>query len=678
MNQIITLFEGDCLVKMKDMPDSSIDSVVCDPPYLIDFMNKNWDSTTVDPAFGHYIAGLVDGEGCFRIHKAHGGMSSTYTCEFQIKLRDDDARILNEIQRALGVGRLHEEKGDGVQKPQLKFIVSKLQECRKVQRFFESFPLRAKKQKDFVHWCKHLDLWEKHTRGADKTALIESYEEMKEVRSYENTKAPMNPMAFFHYLWAKECLRVLKPGGHLLAFSSTRTYHRLVQGIEDAGFEIRDSILWCYGQGFPKSRNLQNDLSEEGFTEEAEKFAGFGTALKPAVEPICLARKPLSEKTVAKNVLKHGTGGLNIDGCRVEFQSETDFKKACTVNGGDNSATNVPDSHENSKNLGRLKPQGFVEANRLGRFPANLILDEEAAAALDEQTGERPAGYRANPSTQSGSKFQSNKGVGERGYKDVGGASRFFMVIKEEGCGYENTAVDDMFAGKKMESKDGDLSTDGFGNKPTDRFLMGAISITEMETHLIMTFPILNALKQNNTGTCIIVSEKTTPLITESNIAGVSLVSNTEAWIYLKDEKQAPIRGIASIVLNDDSQNGEKRTEKSITSTCGTIGASRFMYVAKASASERNAGLPEGTKSSHPTVKPIKLMTYLCKLITPPGGTVLDPFMGSGSTGVAALNEGFKFVGIELNPEYMEIAKARLGYSESNDVDVDALLEALF
>jgi len=241
------LLLGDCLESMRNLADNSVDSIVTDPPYLIDFMSKDWDSATIDPAFGHYIAGLVDGEGCFRIHKAHGASSTTYTCEFGLKLRDDDSLILNQIHRVLKIGRLNECKGEGTSKPQLKWSVNNIDDCKKLRSFFENFPLRAKKQKDFVHWCKHLDLWSAHTRGADKTALKESYEEMKEVRAYENTKAPMNKDAFFHYLWAKEAFRVLKPGGHILAFSGTRTYHRMVQGIEDAGFEIRDQIMWIYG-----------------------------------------------------------------------------------------------------------------------------------------------------------------------------------------------------------------------------------------------------------------------------------------------------------------------------------------------------------------------------------------------------------------------------------------------
>ena len=286
-------------------------------------------------------------------------------------------------------------------------------------------------------------------------------------------------------IW-KEALRVLKPGGHLLSFGGTRTYHRLVVNIEDAGFEIRDCIQWLYGSGFPKSHNIKDG-----------EYKGWGTALKPANEPICVARKPLEKGlTIAENVIKYGTGAINIDGSRI----------------GTETRINQPAS-----SLGNLKTMDGGKANQnqlaseaQGRWPANIILDEEAAMALDEQSG----------------------------------------VLKNGGQNYTTK-------GKSM-----------FG--------------------------------------------------TEKELA--------------------------------------------ITKFAGDSGgASRFFYIAKASKSERNKGLE---LNNHPTVKPIKLMEYLIKLVTPPNGTVLDPFMGSGSTGVAAKNLKYKFIGCEMNDEYFEIAKKRIGYDE--------------
>lgn len=280
-------------------------------------------------------------------------------------------------------------------------------------------------------------------------------------------------------IW-KEALRVLKPGGHLLSFGGTRTYHCVVVNIEDAGFEIRDQIQWLYGSGFPKSHNIK-----EG------EFKGFGTALKPANEPICLARKPLEKGlTVSQNVQKWGTGALNIDECRIAASDPKEYAA--------NSNRDSVKSHWGASDGG-----ASVVAHTQGRWPANIIIDEEAAEALDEQSG----------------------------------------VLKSGG---------------------GDKSSDKMG-----------------------------------------------------------------------------------------FHGGAKGCGPKIT-TSSTGGASRFFYVAKASKRERGDG------NAHPTVKPIKLMEYLCKLIVPPGGSVLDPFMGSGSTGVAAKNLDLIFIGIERDVEYFEISNKRI------------------
>lgn len=280
-------------------------------------------------------------------------------------------------------------------------------------------------------------------------------------------------------LW-REVLRVLKPGGHVLSFGGTRTYHRMVVNIEDAGFEIRDQIQWIYGSGFPKSHNLNGE------------WQGWGTALKPANEPIVLARKPLIG-TVAENVKTFGTGALNIDASRIEAADQAVLDAAVRRMTGN-------------------KVTGWVCSNKTvepvsaqGRWPANVLFDEEAAAVLDEQTE----------------------------YLHGAGAAR----------------------------SSGEFSSSGiFGSAKTG----------------------------------------------------------------------------AGHRIGDSG------------------GASRFFYVAKASKRERGDG------NHHPTVKPIKLMEYLVRLITPPGGTVFDPFMGSGTTGIAAKSLGFGFVGIERSEEYFEIAKRRI------------------
>lgn len=309
----------------------------------------------------------------------------------------------------------------------------------------------------------------------------------------------------------REVYRVMKPGAHLIAYGGTRTVHRLTVGIEDAGFEIRDSIYWLYGSGFPKSHNVSKAIDShlglereivgetlkgaqqsstgtygawgDGITPTAPaspedaQWDGWGTALKPAVEPAVLARKPLSG-TVAQNVLQYGTGGINIDGCRIPTDDN--------LNGGSYGNTSrIDDKFFPGKTPGG----GGTFIQPAGRWPSNILLDEEAAELLDQQSGD---------------------------ILDSGGASRFF-------------------------------------------------------------------------------------------------------------------------------------------------------YIAKASSSEREIGLQGGDSRAnhHPTVKPLQLMQYMIRLITPPGGTVLDPFMGSGSTGAAAMLERMQFVGIDITPEYIDIAQRRISYWHS-------------
>lgn len=319
--------------------------------------------------------------------------------------------------------------------------------------------------------------------------------------------------------WAEQCLRVLKPGGHLLAFGGTRTYHRLAVAIEDAGFEIRDTVAWMYGSGFPKSHNL---------TGEHE---GWGTALKPGHEPIVVARKPL-HGTVAQNVAEHGTGAINIGVCRIEGREGTDY---------------VLGTATRSRGVAYGEPSASADFDAtLGRWPANVVLDDDAAAVLDDQSGVLAAGNRpAERAPWGDDRRVGNVGasagtVGDRVPLDAGGASRFFYVAKPTRAEREN-------------------GLDGF-------------------------VPVARP-------------------------------------------------------------NGNKWTDQDYRVTNG----------------ERPASAESGPRRNvHPTVKPIALMEWLVRLVTPPGGVVLDPFVGSGTTGIAAVRHGFGFIGIEREPEYYDIARARI------------------
>ncbi|RUI05495.1 site-specific DNA-methyltransferase [Pseudomonas aeruginosa] len=319
-------------------------------------------------------------------------------------------------------------------------------------------------------------------------------------------------------IWA-ECLRVLKPGGHLLAFAGTRTQHRMALRIEDAGFEIRDIIAWVYGSGFPKSKNLDGD------------WQGWGTALKPALEPITVARKPLAG-TVAANVLAHGTGTLNIDGCRInptgesrERVGEATQDQRYTDAGGTNFAM-------------KPGPRGGAVA---GRWPANLIHDgsTEVVALFPADAGQAaPLATRNSDKTRNSYGTFAGSPDAHFSPHDAGGsAARFFYCAK---------------ASRKDRNEGCD------------------------------------ELPQQRGG----------------------MVSNTSG--------------------------------KHIT--------------------RRDGYEPPAAGNHHPTVKPTDLMAYLVRLVTPPGGKVLDPFTGSGSTGKAAVREGFEFVGIEREAPYLAIAEARIAH----------------
>lgn len=387
MDERVRVVHGDCLDVMRDLPDASVDAVVTDPPYGLEFMGKEWDS------FGR-------------------NTSNGYRETPRITDRSDEDGATG-YRGAGGLGINH----------------------------FQAGP-------PFQSWC---------------------------------------------VLWASEALRVLKPGGHLLAFGGTRTWHRLVCAVEDAGFEIRDSLAWLYGQGFPKSHNLTGE------------WMGWGTALKPAFEPIVVARKPLTG-TVAANVLAHGTGALNVDGCRIGFASGWDEAESKSKN--QHADFGTPSGGNTVYGDYTTTPRNNYDPP--GRWPANVILDESQAAELDRQSGHQIDGVAVN----------RNRVL--RGASDVGYAPEHVVPI--------------------------DITFGGAG------------------------------------------------------------------------------------------------------------GASRFFYTPKADSSER----PRVDGVAHPTVKPLALMRWLARLVTPPGGLVLEPFAGSGTTVEACLIEGFRCIAIERETTYLPLILRRI------------------
>lgn len=416
-------------------------------------------------------------------------------------------------------------------------------------------------------------------------------------------------------LW-RAVLRVLKPGGHLLAFGGTRTAHRMVCAIEDAGFEIRDTVVWLYGQGFPKSldvgkaldkaagatrerigtkvelgirhnpgrenitspawaRPWRDDPEADGHwvtapaTDLARQWDGWGTALKPAHEPIVLARAPLSEPTVAANVSKWGTGALNIDGGRL---ATVEIGKPRSVDTLYSTPVYGQGRHGGSNGTGAT--------SSAGRWPPNVCLTHTLWC----------------------------EPVGTRRVRGIVGGSR-------------------------------GASTRIYG---------GGNGLTEAQ-----------------------------PDVRQMGYAAPDGTETVEAWacaagcpVFLLDQQAGERAG--GYRRNPSQTDDADRTtyQRGWTGFRGergyadTGGASRFMYVAKASAAERSRGLPDGERNGHPTVKPLALMRWLLTLVVPPGGVVLDPFAGSGSTLVAAAELGIEAIGIEQDAGYCATAQARLGAAE--------------
>ena len=379
-------------------------------------------------------------------------------------------------------------------------------------------------------------------------------------------------IAFQVELW-REALRVLKPGGHMLAFSGSRTYHRMTCAIEDAGFEVRDSIMWVYGSGFPKSLDISKAIDkifgaerqvvgqqfraatgrDEGYgfgesfditapaTLAAQIWEGWGTGLKPAHEPICVARKPMAADTVAANILAHGVGGINIDGCRVPIDPVADASQLRTMrvsqhDGADGWGMNTTRANPTARVLGME-----------GRWPANFIHDgSPEVLALFPETAPSKSGGKSGSTAIWGD--GSAKKLERGGFDDAGSAARIFQ-----------------------------------------------------QCH------------------------------------------------WTQDDLEAALFYYCAKASKRDKNEGLDHVDPKYTGRhAGTQGQGSMQ------------------RNNHPTVKPTALMRYLARLICPTGGTILDIFAGSGSTGKAAILEGFQFLGFELEAEFTDLANARIEHARAS------------
>ena len=395
-------------------------------------------------------------------------------------------------------------------------------------------------------------------------------------------------IAFQADTWRK-CYSVLKHGGYLLAFGGTRTFHRIACAIEDAGFEIRDTIMWLYGSGFPKSMNIglaidkkngveseivgytsQQDIRSGNYTgvctnnneysrvdwpikKASNEWAGWGTALKPAYEPVIVARKPC-EGSCVDNVIRYGVGGLNIDGCRVGDETISYYP------------TNLTEAHGNKFGNGAYMPKDTTKdpIEHSGRYPANVIL------TYDESDKAEVCGGMPETKSNGGKATMPEMSGGEMGvcnFQTIG-AKR---IETDYTCPMDEGSAARYYYCAKASKRDRDEGLDAFQEKQT-----------------------------------------------------------TDGSLRCNVELAPNIRAVSTLHRN-----------------------------------------------THPTVKPTDLMQYLVRLVTPPNGTVLDPFNGSGSTGKAVMyenrdrNAGYKYIGIELTPEYLPIADARIRYAAGDHSPIE-------
>lgn len=505
-------------------------------------------------------------------------------------------------------------------------------------------------------------------------------------------------IAFQADTW-RRCYQVLKHGGYLLAFGGTRTFHRIACAIEDAGFEIRDTIMWLYGSGFPKSMNIGLAIDKKNgvdspiigtgksgaaethtktlhsvseitgtgwFGGEYEirqaqnEWEGWGTALKPAYEPVIVARKPC-EGSCVDNVIRYGVGGLNIDGCRVPT-TDTWQRKAQT--------TPCEEGYTIGRRSSMFRDKSEGEMNENGRYPANVILTYDESD-FDEVCGGMPETKSAfSLPNHEKSKCDVtvniiNSGAYKSGlhFGDEGSAARYYYCAKaskrdrDEGLDQyieipfskgEFTCAEVGAAVQLLKKVTSDLAAVSlsmyeYGGNIMVKFHKENRSIIKTAINKIIELKTLNL--SNPCTTKEFTADANCEMVSGTNHVE-SVANSNELKQTITNENQALVRGANNVVLET------------------------LLRI-------KDEGNWKTAHNSHCTVKPVDLMQYLVRLVTPPHGTVLDPFNGSGSTGKAVMyenrdrNSGYKYIGIELTAEYLPIADARIRYAAGDHSPIE-------
>lgn len=450
----------------------------------------------------------------------------------------------------------------------------------------------------------------------------------------------------------EEALRVAKPGAHLLCFGGTRTFHRMACAIEDAGWEIRDSILWVwsYGQGFPKSMDVSKAIEKKHGADAAAQWDGWGTCLKPAWEPIIVARKPL-DGTVAHNVLTWGVGALNIDGCRVPTGDKLGGGMRA---GGAEGVWDRPFMHDEQMQAAFVerKKAHIAKGETLGRFPANLVHDGSQMVLdlfPDSNCGKGgPTLHHTDGQRNSFGAFNNQDGVVTYRHGGNGSAARFFYCAKANkkdrnyGCERLLTwAERDQELTQLLEQASSLLARD------ISESMM--LNLVEQGCSTSLFGNESTVLSQEE---CRFITSTVIPLITASKTCSSSPRSNTSESI-LDAIRTSEESGISLARLADKSSQSRQDSTSGGTDTATSAVSALFGVLSEIRGRARVGNF-------HCTVKPTELMKWLVKLVTPEGGVVLDPFAGSGTTLVACKELGRSCIGIEREPEYVEIIKRRL------------------